>query len=171
MLIIILILAVALTSFSCRSETGNYNNIQVPGKKELADMNRYLIQKDRERIENYIERRGLPMKESPSGLWYYIENEGYGTLLADNDRVLMEYNCFLIDGTRCYSSQELGPKELIIGRSETQPGLNQALRMLKPGGEGIFIMPPFLGFGLKGDGNRIPSRATIVYEIKIPAEK
>ena len=30
-------------------------------------MNRYLIQKDRERIENYIERRGLPMKESPSG--------------------------------------------------------------------------------------------------------
>jgi hypothetical protein len=32
-------------------------------------------------------------------------------------------------------------------------------------------MAPFLGFGLKGDGNRIPSRATIVYEIKIPDEK
>ena len=171
MLIIVLILAVTLTSFSCRSEPGNGNSKQVPGKKELADMNRYLVQKDRERIESYIGRRGLPMKESPSGLWYFIENEGHGAPLTDNDRVLMEYDCFLIDGTRCYSSQELGPRELIIGRSEMEPGLNQALRMLRPGGEGIFIMPPFLGFGLKGDGKSIPSRATIVYEIRIPDGK
>ena len=118
MLIIVLILAVTLTSFSCRSENGNGNRKKIPGQKELADMNRYLVQKDRERIESYIERRGLPMKESPSGLWYYIEKEGRGSPLTDNARVIMEYNCFLIDGTRCYSSQELGPRELILGRSE-----------------------------------------------------
>jgi hypothetical protein len=35
-------------------------------------MNRYLVQKDRERIGSYIERRGLPIIESSSGLWYYI---------------------------------------------------------------------------------------------------
>ena len=39
--------------------------------------------------------------------------------------------------------------------------------MLRPGGQGTFIMPPFLGFGLKGDGNKIPSRSIIVYEIRI----
>ncbi len=48
-----------------------------------------------------------------------------------------------------------------------EAGLNQGLRMLKPGGEAIFILPPFLAYGLKGDGNKIPSRSVIVYEIKI----
>jgi FKBP-type peptidyl-prolyl cis-trans isomerase len=167
MLIIFLILAVSLTSFSCRSESGSVAPDKLPGKKELADMNRYLVQKDRERIESYIERRDLPMKESPSGLWYYIEVGGEGPYFTDNDRIIMEYDCFLIDGTRCYSSNELGPKELILGRSEMEPGLNQALRMLKHGAKGTFILPPFLAFGLKGDGKKIPPRSTLVYEISI----
>ncbi|HOU01054.1 MAG TPA: FKBP-type peptidyl-prolyl cis-trans isomerase [Bacteroidales bacterium] len=171
MLIIFLILAVSLTAFSCRSESGNVYQGKLPGKKELADMNRYLVQKDRERIESYIDRRDLPMKESPSGLWYYIEVAGEGSDFTDNDRIIMEYDCFLIDGTLCYSSTELGPRELILGRSEMEPGLNQALRMLKPGGKGTFILPPFLAFGLKGDGKKIPPRSTLVYEIRIPSKK
>jgi FKBP-type peptidyl-prolyl cis-trans isomerase len=167
MLILILILAVSLTAFSCRSESGRIAQDKLPGRKELADMNRYLIQKDRERIGSYIERRGLTMKESASGLWYYIKEEGEGSYFTDNDRIVMEYDCFLIDGTDCYSSKELGPKEIILGRSEMEPGLDQALRMLKPAAEGTFILPPFLAFGLKGDGKKIPPRSTIVYEIRI----
>jgi FKBP-type peptidyl-prolyl cis-trans isomerase len=48
-----------------------------------------------------------------------------------------------------------------------EPGLNQGLRMLKRGGEALFILPPFLAYGLKGDGNKIPSRSVLIYEIKI----
>jgi FKBP-type peptidyl-prolyl cis-trans isomerase len=39
--------------------------------------------------------------------------------------------------------------------------------MLKPGGEAIFIIPPFLAYGFVGDGNKIPSRAVIVYNITV----
>ena len=42
----------------------------------MADLNSYLVQKDRERIQNYIERKNLNMTESPTGLWYQILNEG-----------------------------------------------------------------------------------------------
>ncbi len=79
----------------------------------------------------------------------------------------MEYNCSLLDGTICYSSEESGPEEVLIGRSEMTAGLNQGLRMLKPGGEAVFIIPPYLAYGLKGDGNKIPARSIIVYEIRI----
>jgi FKBP-type peptidyl-prolyl cis-trans isomerase len=48
-----------------------------------------------------------------------------------------------------------------------EAGLNQGLRMLKPGAEAIFILPPFLAYGLPGDGKKIPSRAVIVYRITI----
>ena len=61
----------------------------------------------------------------------------------------------------------LVPKELILGRSVMEPGLNEGLRLLKPGAEAIFIIPPYLAYGLIGDRKMIPSRAVIVYNVNI----
>lgn len=151
---------------ACRNgrEEGEYS--VRPGKNEMAELNRYMVQKDRERIQNYIERKKLDMIESPSGLWYVIIAEGKGNFFSDYDKVIIEYECSLIDGTVCYSSSESGPKEIILGRTKIEPGLDQGLRMLKPGGEAIFIIPPFLAYGLTGDGNLIPPRTIIVYNIR-----
>jgi FKBP-type peptidyl-prolyl cis-trans isomerase FkpA len=137
-----------------------------PGKEELADLNSYLVQKDRERIQSYIERKKLQMKETPSGLWYLIEKEGKGKYFSDNDQVKILYNCYLLDGTLCYSSSKSGPKELRLGKSEIETGLAEGLKMLKPGGEAIFILPPFMGYGIVGDGKSIPPRSVLVYEVK-----
>jgi len=134
---------------------------------EMAELNRYFVQKDRERIQNYAERKGLKMIESSTGLWYQIINPGNGTVYTDNDKIFFEYECSLLDGTQCYSSKTLGTKEIILGRSSLESGLNEGLRMLRPGGEAIFILPPFLAFGLPGDGKMIPSRAVIVYNVNI----
>lgn len=133
----------------------------------MENLNRYLIQKDRERIQNYIERKGLSMKESSTGLWYGLINEGEGSYLRDNMKILMDYECYLLDGTECYSSKKTGPKEIFLGRSDIEPGLNEGLRLLKPGGNGIFILPPFLAYGLPGDGKMIPPRSIIVYKVFI----
>ena len=133
----------------------------------MAELNRYLVQKDRERIQNYIERKNLKMTESPTGLWYRIVREGEGGNFTDNEKVVFAYECSLLDGTKCYSSETLGPKEIILGRSNLEPGLNEGLRMLNSGAEAIFILPPFLAYGLPGDGKMIPSRAVIVYNVNI----
>ena len=93
--------------------------------------------------------------------------QGEGKLFTDNDKVVLDYECSLLDGTKCYSSKDLGPKEVILGRSEMEPGLNEGLRMLKPGAEAIFIIPPFLAYGLIGDKKMIPPRAVIVYNVNI----
>jgi FKBP-type peptidyl-prolyl cis-trans isomerase FkpA len=138
-----------------------------PGQNEMADLNKFLVQKDRERIKNYIERKNLKMNESPTGLWYQIISEGNGKTFADNDRVVIDYECSLLDGTKCYSSAELGPKKIVIGRTEIEAGLNEGLKLLKPGARAIFIIPPFLAYGLIGDRKRIPSRAVIVYNVNI----
>jgi FKBP-type peptidyl-prolyl cis-trans isomerase FkpA len=142
-----------------------------PGKNELADINSYFVQKDRERIQNYIERKNLTMKESASGLWYAITREGTGNLFRDGDKISIDYDCSLLDGTKCYSSGTSGTKVYVLGKSGIEAGLNEGFRMLRPGSEGIFILPPFLAYGLVGDGKSIPSRATIVYKIKILNQK
>lgn len=156
-----------LILISCRNETVQDALPGKPGKSDLEELNRYLIAKDRERILNYIERKGLEMKESQTGLWYQILKQGEGSYLTSSIRVVMEYECYLLDGTKCYSSEHLGLKEIILGRTGIEPGLYEGLMLLKTGGEAIFILPPFLAHGLPGDGNKIPPRSVIVYNVKI----
>lgn len=162
-----LIVIVLLSAISCGEKHGNSGNTSRPGKNELADVNKYLITKDRERIKNYIERKNLQMKESPTGLWYQILDEGKGRTFSENDKVVMDYDCSLLDGTRCYSSRELGSKEIVLGKTQVEQGLNEGLRLLRPGGKAIFIIPPFLAFGLIGDRKMIPPRAVLVYNVNI----
>lgn len=138
-----------------------------PGKTDMAELNRYFVQKDRERIQNYIERKDLKMTESPTGLWYQIIKEGSGKSFKDNDKITMDFECSLLDGTICYTSEKLGKKEVVLGKSQMEPGMNEGLRLLKPGAEAFFIMPPFLAYGLVGDGKMIPSREVIVYKVNI----
>jgi FKBP-type peptidyl-prolyl cis-trans isomerase len=152
---------------SCNTNSQKSINPRKPGKNEIADINMYFVQKDRERIQNYIERKNLQMKESETGLWYFIKKEGTGNFFKDNDKVRLDYECFLLDGTKCYSSKTLGSKEVILGQSEIEAGLNEGLHLLKPGSEAIFILPPFLAFGIVGDGKSIPSRSVVVYEIEV----
>lgn len=152
---------------SCQNKEVKNLNQNKPGKNELTELNRYFVQKDRERIQSFIERKNLSMTESPTGLWYSIAEEGKGSFYKDYDHIKMEYECSLLDGTLCYSSKESGPKEIILGKSQLEAGLYEGLRLLKPGGRATFILPPFLGYGLVGDGKKIPSRAIIVYDITI----
>ncbi len=157
---------------SCKNDTDRNRHISGPDKTEMADLNRYFVQKDRERIQNYIERKNLEMNETPTGLWYQVTNMGEGDLFKEKDKVIMNFVCSLLDGTICYSSEELGPREIILGRSEIEAGLNEGLRLLKPGTEAVFIIPPYLAFGLIGDRKKIPSRAILVYKVEIlPAKE
>lgn len=163
----ILFLLITIAFISCREGSGNKSAPVQPGTSDMVDLNRYMVRKDRERIQNYIERKSLSMTETSTGLWYQIIKEGEGKTFGENDRIILDYECSLLDGTRCYSSGEQGPKELILGRSEIEAGLNEGLRLLKPGSEAIFILPPFLAYGLIGDRKLIPPRAVLVYTVQV----
>jgi FKBP-type peptidyl-prolyl cis-trans isomerase FkpA len=164
---IFFILIIVIVPFSCGRRDEKKTTISQPGKGEMADLNRYMVTKDRERIQNYIERKNLKMTETQTGLWYQILKDGEGEAFREKDRIVLDYECTLLDGTKCYSSSDQGPKELILGRSEMEAGLNEGLRLLKPGSEAIFIIPPFLAYGLIGDRKLIPPRAVLVYNIRV----
>jgi FKBP-type peptidyl-prolyl cis-trans isomerase len=162
-----LFILMTIIQSSCHNGRESNSSVSQPGKGEMADLNRYLITKDRERIQNYIVRKNLTMTETKTGLWYQILKEGDGKTFREKDRLIMDYDCTLLDGTKCYSSKESGPRELILGRSEMETGLNEGLRLLRPGSEAIFIIPPFLAYGLIGDRKLIPPRAVLVYRVSV----
>jgi FKBP-type peptidyl-prolyl cis-trans isomerase FkpA len=163
----ILFILLSVSSVSCRNGTEKKPAVLQPGDNQMADLNRYMVRKDRERIQSYIERKNLRMTETQTGLWYQILMKGEGETFSENDRIIMDYECSLLDGTRCYSSNELGPKVFILGKSELEAGLNEGMHLLNPGSEAIFIIPPFLAYGLIGDRKLIPPRAILVYSVKV----
>lgn len=160
-------LVASLMLNSCRDNPAQKPSVPSPGKNEMADLNRYMVRKDRERIQNYIERKDLHMTETSSGLWYQVTRRGEGETFGEGDIIIMDYDCSLLDGTECYSSKAKGPRKIVLGRSELEAGLNEGLRLLNPGSEAIFILPPFLAYGLIGDRKLIPPRAVLVYSVSV----
>jgi FKBP-type peptidyl-prolyl cis-trans isomerase len=153
--------------FSCGGRETEKQSVPVPGRSAIEEVNRSLLQKDLDRIESYIERRGLEMKMTPTGLWYMIIEPGKGDSVKNDDLVSINYRSRLLDGTELYTSSELGLKSIRIGRSTIEAGLDEGLRLLRGGGSALLILPSHLAFGLLGDGDKIPSRAILVYEIEV----
>ncbi len=164
-----LILIFTIIFFSCDSvqEKSEEDNKVKYSKKSLEKINQLLVEKDVEIIKNYIERREWDMEMTETGLWYMIYQEGSGDLIEENDFIIMNYKIWLMDGTLCYSSDSLGPKSFIVGKGGVESGLEEGLLLLKNGSRARFIMPPHLAHGLIGDNEKIPARATIIYDVEI----
>lgn len=166
LLIVLSILVIITTLSGCKNSEAEERRVPL-SSEQLININRELAIKERERIESYIQRKNLSMQMSDAGIWYSILKEGEGARLTNGSSVSLEYTCSLLDGTLCYSSDKDGVLNVLIGRSEIATGLDEALRIMKVGTEAIIILPSNLAYGLVGDGNRIPSRASLFYKIKV----
>lgn len=136
-------------------------------REALVGANRILVKKDQERIKSFVERKGWDMTESPSGLWYQVYEKGRGTKAEKGMTISLNYAVSLLDGTLCYSSDSLGIMQFRIGQGGVESGLEEGVLLLREGDRARFIMPPHLAHGLTGDGERIPQRAIIVYDVEV----
>ena len=166
MFIYILFLLYIFLITGCREKAGQKEQTGGISKEQLAEINRQLLIKDRERIISYIERKGLEMRETDTGLWYFEGIEGRGSI-NDGNRVILEYTCSLLDGTVLYNSNEDGLMTFEVGKSDIPSGLNEGVKLLGEGSEAMLIMPGYLGYGLLGDENKIPARSVLVYTLRV----
>ncbi len=162
-------LCMVLACYGCKRK-----NDRVDPEKEyratreaLVGVNRIMVKKDHERIKTYATRNNLPLQESLSGLWYMIDRKGDGDTAQAGQVASLRYRVSLLDGTPCYSSDSLGIKKFRIGQGGVESGLEEGILLMRAGDRATFIMPPHLAHGLAGDGNRIPARAILVYEIEL----
>ena len=140
-------------------------------KEQLIGANKHLLERDAELIESFIKRRNWNMQTTKSGLYYSIDKCEDGRNAQRGDIISLEYEVSLLDGTRCYSSNNRGPLVFKIGQGGIEAGLEEASLMLGTGDKARLILPPFLAHGLTGDQDRIPPRAVIVYELEVLSVK
>ncbi len=163
-----IILLFILSALACRQKSSTSAEKQALSNPEnLIKANKILVRKDSVKIAAYVKRRNWEMSETETGLWYMIYENGKGPLAKKGEVATINYKISLLDGTECYSSDDLGPKIFKIGQGGVESGLEEGILLMHVGDKARFIMPPHLAHGLIGDEKRIPARAIILYEVKL----
>ena len=147
----------------CLHKPDNKSISKPDTRPDLIEMNRSYINQDRETISDYIADSNLKFHETGTGLWYSMISKGEGTMVKTGDNVTYDYECNLINGDPCYS----GTKTLRVGYAGAESGVTEGLKMMRRGSDFLFIIPPYLAYGLTGDGNRIPGRSILLYRIRV----
>ncbi|MEZ5082039.1 MAG: FKBP-type peptidyl-prolyl cis-trans isomerase [Bacteroidales bacterium] len=162
----ILMIVIFLVSCSNHKNQTHDQNSSNP-KETLLNINKNLVKTEDQQIEDFVARYNWKMKNSRTGLRYLIYEEGNGPSAKLNNIATIEYSVSLLSGDTCYSSAELGPKVFKIGKGVVESGLEEGILLLKVGDRAKFILPSRLAFGLIGDGDKIPARATLIYDVKL----
>jgi len=110
----------------------------------------------------------LEWKDLGSGLKYWDVKVGEGPQAESRDTVTIHYKGWLTNGTSFDSSTKGGSKvpatwplgQLVRGWQLGIPGM-------KPGGIRRLLIPPELGYGLRGQPPDIPGNATLLFEVKL----
>jgi FKBP-type peptidyl-prolyl cis-trans isomerase len=107
----------------------------------------------------------------PSGVRYVDLKPGTGDEAREGKILEVHYTGWLKDGgTKFDSTQDCAqPLTLRLGAGDVIKGLDEGLVGMKVGGKRRLTIPPELGFGKEGGGERIPPDATLVYEVELLA--
>ena len=156
---------------ACKDAADSSQKAVVVTKKQkqldLDSINKALISKENNAINDYIKTNGNEFIKTGTGLRYYIENQGDSILIKTGEIIVLDYESRLLNGDLLYSSKENGRKVFEVGHGGVESGLEEAILHLHRGDEAEIIIPARLAHGLTGDGGRIPPNATIVYKVKI----
>lgn len=129
--------------------------------------NKQVVKTEAGQIEDFLARYKWPVTETGSGLKYFIYKNGDGNQASEGDNVVLEYTVKLITGEVIYSSSKKGPLKFTVGKGEVISGLEEGILLLGKGDQAKFIIPSHLGYGLLGDQDKIPPKATLIYDVKL----
>lgn len=103
---------------------------------------------------------------TPSGLMYLVRAPGEGPTPLKTQIVSVHYTGKFLNGEVFDSSETKGPYNFPVGRGAVIPAWDEALLSMKKGEKRTLIVPYWLGYGEKSY-DRIPARATLVFEVEL----
>ena len=103
---------------------------------------------------------------TPSGLQYMVLRQGNGMRPKPGQRVKVNYEGKLLNGTVFDSSYERGqPAE--FGLNQVIAGWTEGVGLMPIGGKYRFWIPAKLGYGEKGMGRDIPPNSTLTFDVEL----
>ena len=131
----------------------------------LTTMAQSAIEKGEKFLAENKSKEGV--KTTASGLQYKITKEGTGKTPAATDRVLVQYEGKLLDGSVFDSSIKRG-EPIAFPLNRVIPGWTEGLQLVKEGGKAILYIPSNLAYGPGGTpGGPIGPNETLIFEVEL----
>ena len=112
------------------------------------------------------------MEKTASGLRYEDVVVGTGAAPKPGQICVMHYTGWLWEngakGAKFDSSVDRGkPFKFPLGQGRVIKGWDEGVATMKVGGKRNLLIPPQLGYGMKGAGGVIPPNATLFFEVEL----
>ncbi|WP_291145508.1 FKBP-type peptidyl-prolyl cis-trans isomerase [Flavobacterium sp. UBA7680] len=139
--------------------------------KDKDEVKDYTAQNEQE-IKDYLAKNNLTATRTDSGLYYIINEPGEGEKFPDaNANVTVVYKGYFTNGNVFDESDKDVPKEedkkgIAFGLSQVIQGWKEGIKLFKPGGKGVLLVPAHLGYGSR-DYNGIPGGSVLVFDITL----
>jgi FKBP-type peptidyl-prolyl cis-trans isomerase FkpA len=127
-----------------------------------------LEQHEKQAGQAYLEQAAAApgAQKTPTGIVYVTLHPGTGATPQRTDRVIVNYEGKLIDGTVFDSSIKRG-QPATLSLTSVIPCWSEALQLMKVGGKARFVCPATLAYGTRGAPPVINPGATLVFEIEL----
>ncbi len=104
----------------------------------------------------------------PNGLHFIDAVLGTGPQAQAGQRVSVHYTGWLTDGTKFDSSRDRGqPFQFGLGAGQVIKGWDTGVAGMRVGGQRRLIVPPDLGYGVRGAAGVIPPNATLIFDVEL----
>ena len=116
----------------------------------------------------FIEKNFPTAQKTSTGIRYIIQTEGHGECPKPGDIISIIYAGRFLNGT--IFDQNINrdhPFKFRVGRNQVIEGWDQFMQLMKVGERCVVIIPPELGYGMRGSPPRIPRDATLVFLVEL----
>ena len=117
-------------------------------------------------IKEYISKNNIDAKRTTEGLYYVVNEEGFGDRPTVSDNVTVHYSGYLTNGSVFDSSYDRGERASFPLRGVIQ-GWQIGIPKIKEGGSCKLIIPSHLAYGANPPSGSIPRNAVLIFDIEL----
>jgi FKBP-type peptidyl-prolyl cis-trans isomerase len=139
------------------------NKMREAGEAELARLKKVNAEAAAKFLLENSAKDGVV--STASGLQYQIIEAGSGAKPAATSKVKVNYTGTLLDGMVFDTTVNRGPAE--FGVNQVIPGWQEGLQLMSVGSKFKFFIPPALGYGERGAGQRIQPNSLLIFEVEL----
>ena len=121
------------------------------------------LEKDVDKIQNYLDDNGLTAESTASGLHYIIEVEGTGGHPTLSNDVTVFYKGYDLKGD---VFDETGAQSVTFPLANVIQGWREGIPLFQKGGRGILLIPSALAYGSYPPPG-IKKNAVLIFEVEL----
>lgn len=137
-------------------------------REQSTELNKRFAEEEKIKIKLYLKQRETwDMKDTGSGLKYWIYEDKEGPRAKEGDRVDVQFEVRKLNNELIYKTEDNEYSSFKVDKSDVETGVMEGIKYMSEGDEAKLIIPSHIGHGLLGDMNKIPPLQVLVVDLKL----